>query len=187
MFNFPLCKLYSNSLMSSLNARHGWKFESYGESSNIPSGNLEIVLSSNLQTSPLIPSSPTLALQNIGDWYDNFSIDGGGPFASHGHTVHSDISSMTIPVREPLSDFLFFSILMSSFKSPERCIWERVLSLMWSNQASTNCKMLLVVDRSSHVRQRWEHFPSMGRCLKESPADCKIKMTVKKFMKKLSS
>ena len=94
--------------MSSLNARHGWKFESYGESSNIPSGNLEIVLSSNLQTSPLIPSSPTLALQNIGDWYDNFSIDGGGPFASHGHTVHSDISSMTIPVREPLSDFLFF-------------------------------------------------------------------------------
>ena len=107
--------------MSSLNARHGWKFESYGESSNMPSGNLEIVLSSNLQTSPLIPSSPTLALRNIGDWYDNFSIDG-GPFASHGQTVHSDISSVAIPVRELLSAIGFFVILMSTFKSPERCI-----------------------------------------------------------------
>ncbi|KAF9524249.1 hypothetical protein CPB83DRAFT_861476 [Crepidotus variabilis] len=26
MFNFPLCKLYSNSVMSSLNSRRGWKF-----------------------------------------------------------------------------------------------------------------------------------------------------------------
>lgn len=26
IFNFPLCKLYTNSLMSSLNARAGWKF-----------------------------------------------------------------------------------------------------------------------------------------------------------------
>jgi len=26
MFNFPLCKLYSNSLMSSLNSRRGWKY-----------------------------------------------------------------------------------------------------------------------------------------------------------------
>ena len=107
--------------MSSLNARHGWKFESYGESSNMPSRNLEIVLSSNLQTSPLIPSSPTLARRNIGDWYDNFSIDG-GPFASHashGKTVHSDISSVAIPVREPLLEMSFVVNLMSAFKSPE--------------------------------------------------------------------
>ena len=85
--------------MSSLNARHGWKFKSiYGESSDVPSGNLEIVLSSNMPTSPLIPSSPTLALRNIGDWYDNFN----GPFTSHRRTVHSDISSVSsIPVREP--------------------------------------------------------------------------------------
>jgi len=97
MFNFPLCKLYSNSLMSSLNARHGWRFESHGESSSeASSGNLEMVSSSNLPTSPLIPGSPTLALRNIGDWYDNFSIDG-GLFASLGQTVHSDISSVTIP------------------------------------------------------------------------------------------
>lgn len=102
MFNFPLCKLYSNSLMSSLNARHGWKFESaYGESSDVPSGNLEIVLSSNMPTSPLIPSSPTLALRNIGDWYDSFNGER-GPFTSrHRQTVHSDISSVSIPVREP--------------------------------------------------------------------------------------
>ena len=87
--------------MSSLNARHGWKFESFGDSSDMPSENFEIVLSSNLPTSPLIPNSPTLALQNIGDWYDSFSIDG-GLFASHGQTVHTDISSVTtIPVREP--------------------------------------------------------------------------------------
>ena len=87
--------------MSSLNARHGWKFESaYGESSDVPSGNLEIVLSSNMPTSPLIPSSPTLALRNIGDWYDNFNGDG-GPFTSQGQTVHSDISSVTLPVSEP--------------------------------------------------------------------------------------
>ncbi|KAF9046281.1 hypothetical protein BJ165DRAFT_1527394 [Panaeolus papilionaceus] len=26
LFNFPLCKLYSNSLMSSLNSRRGWKY-----------------------------------------------------------------------------------------------------------------------------------------------------------------
>jgi len=57
----------------------------------MPSGNLEIVLSSNMPTSPLIPSSPTLALRNIGDWYDN------GPFTSRGQSVHSDISSVTIP------------------------------------------------------------------------------------------
>ncbi|KJA16959.1 hypothetical protein HYPSUDRAFT_147030, partial [Hypholoma sublateritium FD-334 SS-4] len=31
IFNFPLCKLYSNSLMSSLNARGGWR---YGSSKN---------------------------------------------------------------------------------------------------------------------------------------------------------
>ena len=100
MFNFPLCKLYSNSLMSSLNARQGWKFGSaYGESSDVPSGNLEIVLSSNMPTSPLIPSSPTLALRNIGDWYDNYNGDG-DPFSSRGQTVNSDISSATIPVRE---------------------------------------------------------------------------------------
>ncbi len=28
LFNFPLCKLYTNSLMSGLNARHGWKLDS---------------------------------------------------------------------------------------------------------------------------------------------------------------
>ena len=98
--------------MSSLNARHGWRFESYGESSSseTPSGNLEIVSSSNLPTSPLIPGSPTLALRNIGDWYDNFSIDG-GPFASLGQTVHSDISSGTIPVREScFQNYYFFPI-----------------------------------------------------------------------------
>ena len=100
--------------MSSLNARHGWRFESYGESSDMPSGNLEIVLSSNLPTSPLIPGSPTLALRNIGDWYDNFSSDG-GPFASHGQTLHSDISSVTIPVCEPRFQKYIFSILMSNF------------------------------------------------------------------------
>ncbi|KAF8879102.1 hypothetical protein CPB84DRAFT_1793647 [Gymnopilus junonius] len=27
-FNFPLCKLYTNSLMSSLNTRQGWQFGS---------------------------------------------------------------------------------------------------------------------------------------------------------------
>lgn len=75
----------------------------------MPSGNLETVLSSNLPTSPLIPSSPTLALRNIGDWYDSFSIDG-GPFTSLGQTVHSDISSVTNPVREPhfRKDFILF-------------------------------------------------------------------------------
>ena len=81
--------------MSSLNARHGWKFESYGDSSDVP----EIVLSSNMPTSPLIPDSPTLALRSIGDWYDNFNGDG-GTFTSHRQTVHSNNSSVTIPVRE---------------------------------------------------------------------------------------
>ncbi|KXN82340.1 hypothetical protein AN958_02670 [Leucoagaricus sp. SymC.cos] len=28
IFNFPLCKLYSNSLMSSLNSRGGWRYDS---------------------------------------------------------------------------------------------------------------------------------------------------------------
>ena len=79
--------------MSSLNARRG-------HSSNVSSGDLDIVLSSNIPTAPLIPSSPTLALRIIGDWYDNFNGDG-GPFYSHGQKVHSDISSVTIPVREP--------------------------------------------------------------------------------------
>ena len=98
--------------MSSLNARQGWKYESaYGNSSNVPSENLDIALSSNMPTSPLIPGTPTLALRNIGDWYDSFNGDG-GPFTSHGQTVHSDVSSVTIPVREPRfqihdSPFLF--------------------------------------------------------------------------------
>ncbi|KAF8158462.1 hypothetical protein B0H34DRAFT_859225 [Crassisporium funariophilum] len=30
LFNFPLCKLYSNSLMSSLNSRRGWKYGGTG-------------------------------------------------------------------------------------------------------------------------------------------------------------
>ena len=79
----------------------------------MPSGDLDIVLSSNIPTSPLIPSSLTLTPRIIGDWYDNFNGDG-GPFTSQGQTVHSDISSVTIPVREPLSA-ICFSILMSSF------------------------------------------------------------------------
>jgi len=33
MLNFPLCKLYSNSLISSLNSRGGWK---YGDTSTLP-------------------------------------------------------------------------------------------------------------------------------------------------------
>ncbi|PBK74813.1 hypothetical protein ARMSODRAFT_1013799 [Armillaria solidipes] len=32
IFNFPLCKLYTNSMMSSLNSRGGWKFGSQGDS-----------------------------------------------------------------------------------------------------------------------------------------------------------
>lgn len=33
IFNFPLCKLYTNSLMSSLNSRKGWKYSSTSEPS----------------------------------------------------------------------------------------------------------------------------------------------------------
>lgn len=32
IFNFPLAKLYTNSLMSSLNARQGWQFSNQGKS-----------------------------------------------------------------------------------------------------------------------------------------------------------
>ena len=32
IFNFPLAKLYTNSLMSSLNARQGWQFSNSGKS-----------------------------------------------------------------------------------------------------------------------------------------------------------
>ncbi|KAF8957235.1 hypothetical protein BDZ97DRAFT_1670221 [Flammula alnicola] len=44
LFNFPLCKLYSNSLMSSLNSRRGWKYggTSSGESEGqiVSTGNI---------------------------------------------------------------------------------------------------------------------------------------------------
>lgn len=104
MFNFPLCKLYSNSLMSSLNARRSWKFgSSRQESSNAYSNivNLEILLTSNVPTSPrssqaMSPRDPPL--RSIGGSYDNFSSNG-GPFTSH-EQVRSDTSSAMVPVRE---------------------------------------------------------------------------------------
>ena len=90
--------------MSSLNARRG-------DSSNVPSEDLDIVLSLNIPTAPLIPtSSPTFALRITDDWYDDFNGDGGPSFTSHGRKVHSDISSVTIPVREITLSEICFSL-----------------------------------------------------------------------------
>ncbi|KAF7985556.1 hypothetical protein HWV62_3815 [Athelia sp. TMB] len=48
IFNVPLSKLYSNSLMSSLNSRKGWNFgESQGDSTSIASGVLTRGMASN--------------------------------------------------------------------------------------------------------------------------------------------
>jgi hypothetical protein len=42
IFNFPLCKLYTNSLMSSLNSRKGWGFSAASESSERPGISIDV-------------------------------------------------------------------------------------------------------------------------------------------------
>ena len=61
IFNFPLCKLYTNSLMSSLNSRRGWKFGSSDRESTGHSAGETGVISSGafLHTPPLSPVGPT--------------------------------------------------------------------------------------------------------------------------------
>ena len=98
--------------MSSLNSRRGWRFSvSNRQSSNLHSdGNLGILLTSTVPTSPLIPSSSPktiLAPRNADDSYNNFRGDG-GPFTLHGENVHSDTSSVMIPVRELHFQSIFF-------------------------------------------------------------------------------
>lgn len=59
MFNFPLCKLYTNSLMSSLNSRHGWRFTSAKAGSTMlqSEGNLGIISTEDSMQTPLSPTS----------------------------------------------------------------------------------------------------------------------------------
>lgn len=121
MFNFPLCKLYSNSLMSSLNARRSWKFGSSRRgSSNVYSDtlNLEILLTSNVPTSP--PSSQAInsrdpPLRSIGSSYNNFSSNG-GPFTSH-EQARSDTSSVMVPVSELRFQEYFLPFWWQSFEA----------------------------------------------------------------------
>ncbi|KAF8158463.1 hypothetical protein B0H34DRAFT_859227 [Crassisporium funariophilum] len=78
IFNFPLSKLYTNSLMSSLNSRRGWKFGSSNQDfSVVQSSDLGMLTTSNLTHSPPLsphspPSSPH-ALRN-----SRVSFDSGG-------------------------------------------------------------------------------------------------------------
>ena len=59
IFNFPLCKLYTNSLMSSLNSRRGWRFTSAKGSTAVQSdGNLGIISTEDFIQTPLTPTSP---------------------------------------------------------------------------------------------------------------------------------
>ncbi|PPQ73239.1 hypothetical protein CVT24_009950 [Panaeolus cyanescens] len=64
IFNFPLCKLYTNSLMSSLNSRGGWKFGSpHGDSRRTQAGtDLGVYTSSNLNAAG--PNEPRLKVQS---------------------------------------------------------------------------------------------------------------------------
>ncbi|KAF9524250.1 hypothetical protein CPB83DRAFT_898004 [Crepidotus variabilis] len=51
IFNFPLCKLYTNSLMSSLNSRRGWKLGNTGVDYSVQSGDLGVI------SAPTFPNS----------------------------------------------------------------------------------------------------------------------------------
>jgi len=61
IFNFPLCKLYTNSLMSSLNSRRGWQFGSTKTTSTVDSeGNPRGVYTADLtQSLPMTPITDT--------------------------------------------------------------------------------------------------------------------------------
>lgn len=110
IFNFPLCKLYSNSLMSSLNSRRGWrlKLPSRGSSNmnsiTATSVNQGILLTSNRPTSSLGPSTSPLSSLPValrsGPYGDNFNNDN-GLVSSYGRKVHpGHISGVIIPVCE---------------------------------------------------------------------------------------
>ncbi|CAA7263412.1 unnamed protein product [Cyclocybe aegerita] len=79
IFNFPLCKLYSNSLMSSLNSRAGWKFGSSKKNfSSVDTGTtLGVFSTSNLAQAPQLshtspPNSP-FTLRNARHSADNLA------------------------------------------------------------------------------------------------------------------
>ena len=112
IFNFPLCKLYSNSLMSSLNSRRGWrlKLPSRGSSNmnsiTATSVNQGILLTSDRPTSSLTPSTSPLSSLPValrsgptGPYGDNFN--GLSVVSSYGRKVHpGHISGVIIPVCE---------------------------------------------------------------------------------------
>ncbi|KAJ3574716.1 hypothetical protein NP233_g1572 [Leucocoprinus birnbaumii] len=59
IFNFPLCKLYTNSLMSSLNSRKGWKYSTASEHSERPGADFDIEKSTSGQVISTHPDEPT--------------------------------------------------------------------------------------------------------------------------------
>ncbi|KAJ3516174.1 hypothetical protein NLJ89_g1288 [Agrocybe chaxingu] len=92
IFNFPLCKLYTNSLMSSLNSRAGWKFgSSKKDFSSVDTGTtLGVFSTSNFAQAPRLshnsPPNSQFALQHAHHSVDNLGTPG-SPRRSRGLSV----------------------------------------------------------------------------------------------------
>ncbi|KAF9561791.1 hypothetical protein CPC08DRAFT_761871 [Agrocybe pediades] len=121
IFNFPLCKLYTNSLMSSLNSRRGWKYGKgstdndsipYFDSRNNAEGKM------TLQFSP--PSSARTPPTSPGFYDNSMSFADGGAaielddLSSSGHQKKASYSSDLIsPIEKPVRSFSFMNRKLS--------------------------------------------------------------------------
>ncbi|KAJ3510554.1 hypothetical protein NLJ89_g4605 [Agrocybe chaxingu] len=107
LFNFTLAKLYTNSLMSSLNSRHGWKFNdttSAGTGSesqvNTTGGVKSRIHMSNMKKTDIEPNMirthPAEVFVHV-EQHELRDVKGGDKFDENPHALHSQ-SSVEISV-----------------------------------------------------------------------------------------
>ncbi|KAH7337102.1 hypothetical protein B0J17DRAFT_666255 [Rhizoctonia solani] len=98
LFNLPLPKLYSNSLLSTLNARGGWGNDSMGGDGNT-TGGISIPLSVKTPQSHEPPLTPRNLRGSIGVDYGKNSFEMGGSSKSRAQES-ADIEQYAYPVHE---------------------------------------------------------------------------------------
>lgn len=77
IFNFPLCKLYTNSLMSSLNSRKGWQYSTTSEHSERPGVDIDVEKSTSGQgVSSHYPDDPSWKSQGASSNRSGGAVNG---------------------------------------------------------------------------------------------------------------
>jgi hypothetical protein len=182
MFNFPLCKLYTNSLMSSLNSRRGWKFTSAKGSTALQSdGNLGIISTEDFLQTPLTPTSASgkkhyRASQNIpiklreGVYRPNRTISLSRPVSCHSlsfshHSRGSDFGIVHVRLRRCALIKIKKLIQRYSY------MWNRTEPWMKTPQPSNPARIPQSIIIRSLLRSRRSMFAYLltRTCLKKNP------------------